>query len=203
MDYSIDDFIGVFRKVVPTQLCIKMMEHYKMVEEMGFTHHRSDYEDGPPLINKDNEVYALNPNGNTSEQTVVCNIDNDFIQAFAAIALECFSIYRKKFGVLEGIAPLGFQSQFKMQKTKPGEGYHVWHCEAESTTSSNRAFLVLLYLNDVAEGGETEFLYQHRRIAPEQGTMLICPGTFTHTHRGNPPLKGTKYIMNTWLEYMG
>jgi len=24
---------------------------------------------------------------------------------------------------------------------------------------------------------------------------------FTHTHRGNPPLSNTKYIMTGWLEY--
>ena len=55
------------------------------------------------------------------------------------------------------------------------------------------------YLNTVEEGGETEFLYQSMRVKPEQGTLLIHPGGFTHTHRGNPPLKGVKYFMNTWI----
>ena len=60
---------------------------------------------------------------------------------------------------------------------------------------------MLVYLNDVEEGGETEFLYQSRRIKPKQGTMVICPASFTHTHRGNPPLKGNKYMINGWIEF--
>ena len=59
----------------------------------------------------------------------------------------------------------------------------------------------MCYLNDVEEGGETEFLYQSRRIKPKQGTMVICPSSFTHTHRGNPPLKGDKYMINGWIEF--
>ena len=59
----------------------------------------------------------------------------------------------------------------------------------------------MAYLNNVEEGGETEFLYQSRRIKPKQGTIVICPASFTHTHRGNPPLKGDKYMINGWIEF--
>ena len=62
---------------------------------------------------------------------------------------------------------------------------------------------ISLYLNTVDEGGETEFLYQRMRVKPEQGTLVIHPGGFTHTHRGNPPLKGVKYFMNTWIISVG
>ena len=30
------------------------------------------------------------------------------------------------------------------------------------------------------------------------GDLLIFPAAFTHTHRGNPPLGGVKYIATTW-----
>jgi hypothetical protein len=59
----------------------------------------------------------------------------------------------------------------------------------------------MLYLNDVEDGGETEFLYQRMRVKPKQGTLLIWPAGFTHTHRGNPPLSNNKYVITGWSEF--
>ena len=58
----------------------------------------------------------------------------------------------------------------------------------------------MIYLNTIEEGGETEFLYLKKREKPVEGKLLIFPAGFTHTHRGNPPLKGDKYILTSWLE---
>ena len=107
----------------------------------------------------------------------------------------------KKYGVLSSLASHRFYDSIKIQKTKPAEGYHVWHCEHDNRKNGSRLLLVMVYLNDVEEGGETEFLYQSRRIKPKQGTMVICPSGFTHTHRGNPPLIGNKYMINGWIEF--
>ena len=38
-----------------------------------------------------------------------------------------------------------------------------------------------------------------RRIKPTTGTICIFPGAFTHTHKGNLVLKGTKYIVTGWF----
>jgi hypothetical protein len=47
----------------------------------------------------------------------------------------------------------------KIQKTLPTEGYHVWHIEhGRGYENEARAFVFSIYLNDVEEGGETEFL---------------------------------------------
>mgnify|MGYP001470085461 CR=1 FL=1 len=75
------------------------------------------------------------------------------------------------------------------------------HVDVGDHASARRFLVCFLYLNDVEEGGETEFLYQSRRIKPKQGTMVICPASFTHTHRGNPPLTGDKYMINGWIEF--
>ena len=64
----------------------------------------------------------------------------------------------------------------------------------------NRVGTVIVYLNDVDEGGETEFLYYPRRVKPQAGRVLLFPASFTHSHRGNPPLSNTKYIMTGWVE---
>ena len=82
-------------------------------------------------------------------------------------------------------------------------GYPYWHCElyprdAQAETL-HRHLLWTLYLNDGFGDGETEFLYQRRKIAPRTGTLLIAPAAFTHTHRGNRPEGGDKYIATSWI----
>jgi hypothetical protein len=62
----------------------------------------------------------------------------------------------------------------------------------------------MLYLNTLTaeEAGETEFLYQQRRLRPEENTMVIWPATFTHTHRGNAVFgERSKYIVTGWFYY--
>jgi hypothetical protein len=82
-------------------------------------------------------------------------------------------------------------------------GYPYWHSEVypqlEHNEALHRVLLFMFYLNDVHEGGETEFYYQQKKIAPKKGTMVIAPGYFTHTHRGNKPISNDKYILTSWV----
>ena len=93
-----------------------------------------------------------------------------------------------------------YTSQMKIQKTRMTEGYHNWHSEHTSKMQDIRTILAfMVYLNDVDEGGETEFLYQSKRIQPRRNMFIIWPAGFTHTHRGNPPLSGEKYVITGWI----
>lgn len=82
-------------------------------------------------------------------------------------------------------------------------GYPYWHCElypkADAGETLHRVVLWTIYLNDGFAAGETEFLYQQRKIVPQTGALLIAPTAFTHTHRGNMPKGGNKYIATSWI----
>jgi hypothetical protein len=82
-------------------------------------------------------------------------------------------------------------------------GYPYWHCELypqlDRGEALHRVVLWTIYLNDNFQEGETEFLYQSRKIAPKRGSLLIAPTAFTHTHRGNMPKGGDKYIATSWI----
>ena len=91
-----------------------------------------------------------------------------------------------------------------LQRYTGGQGgYPYWHCELYPTDASaetlHRHVLWTIYLNDGFAAGETEFLYQQRRIVPKAGTLLIAPTAFTHTHRGNRPEGGDKVIATSWI----
>jgi hypothetical protein len=82
-------------------------------------------------------------------------------------------------------------------------GYPYWHCELfprdASAETLHRHLLWTIYLNDGFDEGETEFLFQQRKIVPRAGDLLIAPTAFTHTHRGNRPHGGDKYIATGWI----
>lgn len=91
-----------------------------------------------------------------------------------------------------------------LQRYRAGQGgYPYWHCELYPKDASceplHRHLLWTIYLNDGFRDGETEFLYQQRKIAPRTGSLLIAPTAFTHTHRGNTPQGGDKYIATSWI----
>ncbi|MBD8526347.1 2OG-Fe(II) oxygenase [Pseudomarimonas arenosa] len=91
-----------------------------------------------------------------------------------------------------------------LQHYRAGEGgYPYWHCELYPKDPSceplHRHLLWTVYLNDDFNHGETEFYYQQRKIKPQKGALLIAPTAFTHTHRGNRPENGDKYIATSWV----
>jgi hypothetical protein len=87
----------------------------------------------------------------------------------------------------------------KLQKTPISGGFHQWHYENGRPSQSPRMLAWTIYLNDVEEGGETEFLYQSERVKSVKGRTLIFPAGFMHTHRGNPPISNEKYILTGWF----
>ncbi|WP_045738324.1 2OG-Fe(II) oxygenase [Xanthomonas sp. MUS 060] len=82
-------------------------------------------------------------------------------------------------------------------------GYPYWHCELSprdpNAETLHRHLFWTLYLNDDFQDGETEFLFQRRKIAPRAGSLLIAPTAFTHTHRGNRPRGGDQFIATSWI----
>lgn len=88
----------------------------------------------------------------------------------------------------------------KIQMTPISGGFHRWHCEHGSGLNATRSLAWMIYLNDVDNGGETEFLYQHLKVKPKAGSLVIWPAGVTHPHRGNPPYSNEKYILTGWFD---
>ena len=108
-------------------------------------------------------------------------------------------------GALRSLAIQFFRiGELNLQRYACGRGgYFAWHSEVSPADPSgeklHRVLPFMFYLNDVAEGGETEWLHQRRRIAPRAGTLAIWPAYFTHAHRGRTPESGDKYILTSWI----
>ena len=82
---------------------------------------------------------------------------------------------------------------YQIQKTQPGD-YYIWHHDQTKT----RLVTFIWYLNDVKDGGYTEFI-DGTRIQPEAGKLIIFPATWDFLHRGVSPKTETKYICTGWV----
>lgn len=90
-----------------------------------------------------------------------------------------------------------------VQKYVPGAGFHNWHSErlSDSYPDRSRVLVYMTYLNDVDDGGETEWMYQGLKIKPRKGLTVIWPADWTHTHRGVTSPTQTKYIITGWFQF--
>jgi hypothetical protein len=63
---------------------------------------------------------------------------------------------------------------------------------------ANRYMVFLWYLNDVAEGGETEFVDLGIASTPAAGKLLMFPPYWMYRHAGCAPVSNPKYILSTY-----
>lgn len=91
-------------------------------------------------------------------------------------------------------------SSFNIQCYYPGQGYYGLHCE--NASKNNDRFLAwMIYLNDVDDGGGTEFTNQKIRLKAREGVCYVWPAGWTHMHRGIVSKTQTKYIATGWYSY--
>jgi hypothetical protein len=192
MKSTTDNFIGIYEDAYTKEYCDSVIEYFNNAEKAGLTITRQQQQ-ASRLSKDDSQLYA--------HSTTNLNYAGDLISQFSITFWEKIYLeYSDIFSVLKNFSP-HTNYAFKVQKTEIGQGYHIWHAENDTKECTNRILAWTLYLNDVEEGGETEFLYYPKRIKPKTGTLVIWPAGFTHTHRGNPPISNTKYIVTGWIEF--
>ena len=195
MQSTFEDFIGIFDESISNQLCNTLVEWFDFCAVHNFTarNMKSGGERSdevmffPPIDNGEMNTTSVY---HTSIPTSACN------EYWKKLNI-CYNEYKEKYNLQHRILS---SYAWKIHKVKPGEGFHRWHAEQDNNLTTERVLVFMTYLKCPEEGGETEFLYQKKRIEPIVGKTLIWPAHFTHLHRGNPPLKGIKYYLTGWFE---
>ena len=167
------DFIMVWDDVFPQDFCDWLIDY---MDHSGYlSPRRNNY-----LSDKQVEMHNFSPG------------EADYLQNIVNL---CCIEYIDNYPYLRSYPYMS--SCVMLQKTAPTEGYHAFHAEDSTWNTQMRTLAWMVYLNDVDEGGETEYLYQKLKIEPKRGRVVIWPGSFTHIHRGNPPMSD-KYIATGW-----
>jgi hypothetical protein len=88
----------------------------------------------------------------------------------------------------------------QLQKYNKNIGKYIYHNDyiCDWKNKRMRQLTFIWYLNDVEEGGETEFWSKYR-IKPKAGKLVLFPASWTFPHRANIPISNDKYIITGWL----
>ncbi len=123
------------------------------------------------------------------------DVDNNLFRSLAMALKEFKEIY-PYFSDMSRFKDMGYN----LQRYQEGEYYH-WHVDSDNLGIASRQLVALWYLNDVEEGGTTDFLFQKASVTPEKGKLMLFPPFWTHEHRAGVVTKGVKYIATTWITF--
>ena len=205
----IEQHIGIYDLAYEPEYCQHIIDEFTRLSSMGACQERHEYDPCHVLEKSDSCFEASFDNTvEATNHTLAPYTDRDGTEHlpreyFWQKLQQCLNIYTARY------PDLGSKriktTTMKIQRTLPGQGYHVWHSEYDpSICNHNRVLVFTLYLNTLGQedGGETEYLYQRARVRAKQGTVVIWPAGFTHTHRGNTVLgQDAKYIVTGWFHY--
>jgi len=115
----------------------------------------------------------------------------EYVKKYNNKVNETYEIFNAKYLTVESL---------QVQKYNKNAGKYLYHDDAVCNFKEKkmRVLTFLWYLNDVDEGGETEFWSKYR-IKPEAGKLILFPASWTFPHAGMVPISNDKYIITGWL----
>lgn len=181
--HKANDFIRGW--YIDTTVCDKVINYFDLSDEKK-----------PGLVKE-----GINETKKKSTDVVLQ--DPNLFKTYAAELQKVFDEYIKVYPYVNEYSPWGVVEAVNIQRYLPFEGFYKWHTEriGADCKQANRHLVFMTYLNDIADGGETEFLYQNIKVKPEKGLTLVWPADWTFTHRGCVSKTETKYILTGWASY--
>jgi len=192
MENKLENFIGYYQ-IEDLSICDDIINYWK---------------------SSDRKVPGLSykPTGNSSidadwKDSIDVSISIDEIDPLFVLYIKELSTaidnYKEKFPFSCNYSSWKIIEGVNIQYYKPGGGFKIWHCERgiSSPPVCNRHLAWMTYLNDVTDGGGTEFYHQGLTVQAKKGMTIIWPVDWTYTHRGVVSPTQEKYIITGWFNY--
>jgi len=194
VDLKVTDLIRVYDNVIPSDQCDMMIDWYE--SNPSLRQEGCVYDGTAGTAVRDDSVKICKESSVPHERNDILDI----------ISQRTFDAYRKAFE--EGMPfPDPFASPlclngYTIRKYNKNEGIFKPHYDVNgSGGTEKRLFAVLMYLNDVDEGGETEFPEWNISVSPKKGRILLFPCNYLFLHQGNVPISHDKYMIAMFIYY--
>jgi len=134
-----------------------------------------------------------------TELNVTKVADASFETFFREQAVHYLALYNERVALTLPIPPRNRLENLRIKRYSANAGDRFQPHFDALDYCSNRYMVFLWYLNDVGEGGETEFCDLGMRIDARQGRLLMFPPYWMFQHAGLPPRSNDKYMISTYL----
>ena len=125
--------------------------------------------------------------------------DTGFVASFRHRIEQTLARYNREIGLTIDVPPPSRIADLMMKRYRAGQREQFQlHFDA-IYQKSDRYLVLLWYLNDMADGGETVFPQLEVSVKPMVGRLLVFPPFWMYQHEGRPPGTGNKFILSTYL----
>lgn len=157
--------------------CAEIIE----IVERSHDWQRAEVGNGQVSEKRTNDAAYINFNALTNETKVY---------EFGRTLFKYLDAYGKRYDVgFSGLEPAC------INKYEIGQEYKA---HADDGPGFSRVISALIYMNDVAEGGETRFTLFDESVRPKRGRLVIFPSNYAYVHEALAPISGVKYSMAVW-----
>ena len=187
---KLTDYIRTYDNVVDDDFCSNAIEQFEQDESIQ---EKIDREQRPTFTEVNISKQYIQKNTAWYETNLVAN------QAY----VQCVSEYMDEMDLGPDFPSKYAFEEFRLKRYIAGtDDQFKDHVDVQDYNSARRFLVCFLYLNDVKDGGNTNFPKLDYSITPKRGRMLLFPSTWMFRHAGLPVIRGTKYILGTYLHYL-
>ena len=172
----------------PCNDIIQFFKNNKNLQQQGVT------SGGKNLNVKSRTDISVNPNDLKNKKFAI-------LKRYINELHKCYLDYQNQWPFLKSMLKDIEIGRFNIGEYSAGDHFAAIHSERTSIPTLHRLFAWMTYLNDVDDGGQTNFDHYGIKIKPETGKTIIWPAEWTHAHNGEILKNGKKYIITGWMHF--
>lgn len=182
---ALGDYVRCYENALPRTFCDRLIEAFRQSTMMH--------------VQREREWRAGLDASAWTELDMTPLADAALKDFFRGHIAEYLARYNRDVGLHIAIPASPQIAELRLKRYRPetGEEFQL-HFDSINAVA-NRYLVFLWYLNDVADGGETEFPDLNIRVQPRAGRLLMFPPYWMYQHAGLPPRSNDKFILSTYL----
>jgi hypothetical protein len=190
-----DKYIKVYDNVIDELSCSEIIKKFEDSHESFETVHQ---EEGDNIISFE-QITLVEHEEWKSVQNGMLQLFQDYIIHYK---IDC-NVYDKMWPDTYGYEAV----RMKRYLTNDYDRFDP-HVDVMNQETAKRFLSFFIYLNDVKEGGETQFVNINKpgtfipyTVEAKRGRLLMFPPTWQYYHAGLKPISGKKYLLHSYCHY--